>query len=37
MLRVLLYKDHILIDTVLGYMQLKPQLSYIWKEDALMF
>lgn len=34
MLRVLLYKNYILTDIVLGYMQLKPQLSYIWKEDA---
>lgn len=35
-LGVLLYKDYILVDIVLGYMQLKPQLSYIWKEDASM-
>lgn len=34
MLSVLLYKNYILIDIVLGYMQLKPQLSYNWKEDA---
>jgi len=35
-LRVLLYKDYILADIVLGYRHLKPQLSYVWKEDASM-